>query len=74
MQIDEFNFAFLGRQLKTDDLHLAFSDIHLAFTHSLLHKFPLTETEATLSSRKNLEKFWEQFKEINPNNMTNDKP
>lgn len=60
MQIDEFSFVLLGRQVGTTDLHVAFSDIHLAFRKALAHKFPAA---GTLSSRlrKDLEKLFEEF-------------
>ena len=60
MQIDEFSFVFLGRQLGTTDLHVAFSDIHLAFRMALAHKFPHAETQSS-NLRKDLERLFEEF-------------
>src|SRR5215212_2705768 len=60
IQIDEFSFVFLGRELGTTDLHVAFTDIHLAFRRALAHKFPAA---GTLSSffKKDLKKTFEKF-------------
>jgi hypothetical protein len=60
MQIDEFNFIFLEREVKTNDLHVAFADIHLAFRMALAHKFPPVETNSSFT-RKDIEKLFEEF-------------
>jgi hypothetical protein len=62
LQIDEFSYVFLKRPQKTNDPHLAFSEIHLAFRQCLAHKFPYAETE---SNRKTFEKLIAEFRKIN---------
>jgi hypothetical protein len=64
--IDEFNFFFLGYELKKDDdLHTAFTALHQAFMKALRYKFPPPFDYDKIIPMKTYESMIEKYKGSN---------